>query len=36
MDPALIMWIGSAIGAVIIAALLTRQAMRRRRHRAAE
>jgi hypothetical protein len=36
MDPALILWIGSAIGAVIIAVLLTRRAVRRRRHRVAE
>jgi hypothetical protein len=36
MDPAIVPWIGSAIGAVILVVLITRQAMRRRHRHPAE
>jgi hypothetical protein len=33
MDPSVVPWIGSAIVGVFLVVLLTRQAMRRRKHR---
>jgi hypothetical protein len=36
MDPAIVPWIGSAIGAVTLVVLIARQAMRRRHRHPAE